>query len=147
MRLDNELRSLCDQADGLIVVAGPRASGKSALLSEFVDVINSTRYDHVITIESQIRRVHEKRELLFALGRELADAGPHWQVVQSDIRCLDLEEASIDLLCTDHPYKEDAELDFALPFAFATVHEDDLPGLARRPRERLGQSVQKLLPS
>ena len=74
LRLDNELRSLCDQADGLIVVAGPRASGKSALLSEFVDVINSTRYDHVITIESQIRRVHEKR-LSFISQREVRGDG------------------------------------------------------------------------
>jgi twitching motility protein PilT len=72
--LGDELRALCDQADGLIVVAGPRSSGKSALLSAFVDVINSSRYDHVITIESQIRRVHEKR-LSFISQREVRGDG------------------------------------------------------------------------
>jgi len=69
-----ELQALCAEADGLIVVAGPRSSGKSALLSAFVDVINSTRYDHVITIESQIRRVHEKR-LSFISQREVRGDG------------------------------------------------------------------------
>lgn len=74
LSLGDELRALCDEADGLIVVAGPRSTGKSALLSEFVDVINSTRYDHVITIESQIRRVHEKR-LSFISQREVRGDG------------------------------------------------------------------------
>jgi twitching motility protein PilT len=69
-----ELQSLCGEADGLIVVAGPRSSGKSMLLSAFVDLINRTRYDHVITIESQIRRVHEKR-LSFVSQREVRGDG------------------------------------------------------------------------
>jgi twitching motility protein PilT len=72
--IGDQLRSLCDEPDGLIVVAGPRSSGKSALLSDFVDVINSTRFDHVITIESQIRRVHEKR-LSFISQREVRGDG------------------------------------------------------------------------
>ena len=72
--IGEELRSLCDEADGLIVVSGPRSSGKSALLGAFVDVINHTRYDHVITIESQIRRVHEKR-FSFISQREVRGDG------------------------------------------------------------------------
>jgi twitching motility protein PilT len=72
--IGEQLRSLCDESDGLIVVAGPRSSGKSALLGAFVDVINNTRYDHVITIESQIRRLHEKR-LSFISQREVRGDG------------------------------------------------------------------------
>lgn len=69
-----ELHALCSEADGLVVVAGPRSSGKSMLLSAFVDLINRTRYDHVITIESQIRKVHEKR-LSFVSQREVRGDG------------------------------------------------------------------------
>ena len=69
-----ELQALCAEADGLIVVAGLESSGKSALLSAFVEVINSTRYDHVITIESQIQHVHEKR-LSFISQREVRGDG------------------------------------------------------------------------
>jgi hypothetical protein len=56
-----------------------------------------------------------ERERLIALGRTLAAAGPSWQVIYSDIRDLDLEPESLDLICTDHPYPpEYAELDNVL---------------------------------
>ena len=57
-----EVQALCAQPDGLVVVTGTRASGKSTLLSAFVDLINRTRSDHVITLESQIGFVHESRK-------------------------------------------------------------------------------------
>jgi twitching motility protein PilT len=72
--LGREVQALCGEADGLIVVAGPRFSGKSTLLSAFVDLINRTRYDHIITIESQIRTLHEKR-LSFISQREVRGDG------------------------------------------------------------------------
>ena len=59
--LSERVQALSAEADGLVVVAGPRASGKSTLLDAFVDLIDRTRNDHVITIESQVRTVHEKR--------------------------------------------------------------------------------------
>ena len=57
-----EVQALCAQPDGLVLVTGTRASGKSTLLSAFVDLINRTRSDHVITLESQIGFVHESRK-------------------------------------------------------------------------------------
>ena len=57
-----EVQALCAQPDGLVLVTGARASGKSTLLSAFVELINRTRSDHVITIESQIAFVHESRK-------------------------------------------------------------------------------------
>jgi twitching motility protein PilT len=59
--LTSEVQALCQQSDGLVLVTGARASGKSTLLNAFVDLINRTRSDHVITIESQIGFVHESR--------------------------------------------------------------------------------------
>jgi twitching motility protein PilT len=59
--LSPEVQALAAQPDGLVLVAGARASGKSTLLSAFVDLINRTRSDHVITIESQVDFVHESR--------------------------------------------------------------------------------------
>jgi twitching motility protein PilT len=72
--LGPEVQALCREADGLVVVAGSRSSGKSTLLNAFVDLINRTRYDHVITIESQIRVVHEKRHS-FISQREVRGDG------------------------------------------------------------------------
>ena len=59
--LSREIQQLCAEPEGLLVVTGPRASGKSTLLSAFVDVINRTRSAHVITIESRVKVVHESR--------------------------------------------------------------------------------------
>jgi twitching motility protein PilT len=56
-----EVQALCAQPDGLVLVTGARASGTSTLLNGFVDLINRTRSDHIITIESQIGFVHEGR--------------------------------------------------------------------------------------
>jgi twitching motility protein PilT len=59
--LTPEVQALCQQSDGLVLVAGARSSGKSTLLNSFIDVINRTRSDHLITVESQIGFVHESR--------------------------------------------------------------------------------------
>jgi twitching motility protein PilT len=59
--LSREIQGLCAEANGLVLVAGGRSSGKSTLISAFVDLINRTRSDHVITIENQIKFVHENR--------------------------------------------------------------------------------------
>jgi twitching motility protein PilT len=70
--LSAEVRALCAQPDGLVLIAGPHASGKSTLLNAFVDQINVTRGDHVITLESRIGFVHESRKS-FISQRELGE--------------------------------------------------------------------------
>lgn len=62
--LAREIQALCAEPEGLVLVAGPRASGKSTLVSALVDVINRTRNDYVITVESQISFAHESRGCL-----------------------------------------------------------------------------------
>jgi twitching motility protein PilT len=60
--LSAEVQALSQQSDGLVLVTGARASGKSTLVNAFVDLINRTRSDHLITIETQIGFVHESRK-------------------------------------------------------------------------------------
>lgn len=59
--LSKEIQTLCNEPEGLVLVTGPRASGKSTLLSALVDLINRTRSEHVISLESQVKVVHESR--------------------------------------------------------------------------------------
>jgi twitching motility protein PilT len=59
--LSREIQALCAEPEGLLLVVGPRSSGKSMLLAAFVDLINRTRGDHVITLENRITVVHESR--------------------------------------------------------------------------------------
>jgi twitching motility protein PilT len=57
--LTREVQALALQPEGLVLIAGPRSSGKSTLMSAFVDLINRMRRDHVITIENEIQVVHQ----------------------------------------------------------------------------------------
>jgi twitching motility protein PilT len=64
--LSRDIQALCSERDGLILVAGPRLSGKSTLISAFVDLINRNRSDYVITLETEIKFVHENRKAMIS---------------------------------------------------------------------------------
>jgi twitching motility protein PilT len=78
--LSREILGLCAEPGGLILVAGPRASGKSTLISALVDFINKTRSDHVITLESEIKFVQESRSSLVS-QREVRGDNDEWLTV------------------------------------------------------------------
>jgi twitching motility protein PilT len=59
--LASELQALSTEADGLVLVAGGPDSGRSTLLTSFVDLINRTRSDFVIALESHIGFFHENK--------------------------------------------------------------------------------------
>src|SRR5206468_7095762 len=49
--LPKHVQSLAIEPEGLVLVVGPRSSGKRTLMAAFVDLMNRTRRDHSITIE------------------------------------------------------------------------------------------------
>lgn len=56
------LGEIVKQPRGLILVTGPTGSGKSTTLAAMIDSINSTRPDHIITIEDPVEYVYEKKK-------------------------------------------------------------------------------------
>ncbi|MCY0901339.1 MAG: PilT/PilU family type 4a pilus ATPase [Firmicutes bacterium] len=59
------LKWFCQRDHGLMIVTGPTGSGKSTTLAAMVDYINTTRSQHVITLEDPIEYVHaHKRSLV-----------------------------------------------------------------------------------
>src|SRR5262249_39903783 len=60
LALPRPVQNLAIEPEGLVLIVGPRSSGKRTLLSAFVDLINHSRRDHVITIEREINIVHER---------------------------------------------------------------------------------------
>ena len=58
--LSPEIEALAIEPQGLIFVAGPRSGGKRTLIAAFVDLINRTRRDHLITIEREVSIVHPR---------------------------------------------------------------------------------------
>ena len=56
------LNSLAYRTRGFVVVTGPTGSGKSTTLAAMVDLVNSDRHDHIITIEDPIEFIHQHRK-------------------------------------------------------------------------------------
>src|SRR5262252_6557423 len=59
--LSQAILSLCKLHKGLVLVTGPTGSGKSTTLCAMIDHVNTTRNDHIITIEDPIEFVHENK--------------------------------------------------------------------------------------
>ena len=57
-------RDISNTPRGLVLLTGPTGSGKSTTLAAMVDYINSTKNDHILTIEDPIEFVHENKQCL-----------------------------------------------------------------------------------
>ena len=64
LKLSEEIKKLCFLSKGLVLVTGPTGSGKSTTLCALIDHINSSRRDHIITIEDPIEFVHSNKKCL-----------------------------------------------------------------------------------
>src|SRR5665213_3386832 len=49
--LPDAVSSLADLPRGLILVTGPTGSGKSTTLASLIDIVNTTRAGHIVTVE------------------------------------------------------------------------------------------------
>jgi len=56
------LERICEERRGLVLVTGTTGSGKSTTLAAMVDYINSSRTEHVITIEDPIEFLHRDKK-------------------------------------------------------------------------------------
>ncbi len=62
--LTPEVMELASLNKGLVLVTGPTGSGKSTTLAGILDLVNSSRQDHIITIEDPIEFVHPNKKCL-----------------------------------------------------------------------------------
>ncbi len=59
LKLPEQARRFCDYRQGIVLITGPKASGKTTTLAALIDLINTTRSEHIITIEDPIEFVHK----------------------------------------------------------------------------------------
>jgi twitching motility protein PilT len=70
------LRRLSEARQGLVLVTGPTGCGKSSTLAALVDLVNTHRRDHVVTIEDPIEFLHTNRQSIIEqieVGRDAPD--------------------------------------------------------------------------
>jgi len=58
------MKTICEEQRGLILCTGTTGSGKSTTLAAMIDYINSTRTEHVMTIEDPIEFLHRDKKSL-----------------------------------------------------------------------------------
>ncbi len=108
LNLSRQIQGLAIEPEGLVLVAGPRQSGKRTLMSALVDLINRTRRDHVITVETEINVLHDRvgsfvsqrevrggRDEMLATAREALREDPDVLVLE-DIRTAGLMNLALD---------------------------------------------------
>lgn len=59
--LPDIVRTTAEKPRGLILVTGPTGSGKSTTLAAMIDYINTTKAEHILTIEDPIEFVHTSK--------------------------------------------------------------------------------------
>jgi twitching motility protein PilT len=57
--LPTQLREIVELKNGIVLVTGPTGSGKSSTLAAIIDLINETKFYHIVTIEDPIEFLHQ----------------------------------------------------------------------------------------
>jgi twitching motility protein PilT len=111
---------------GLVLVTGPTGSGKSTTLASLVDIINSTKHCHIMTVEDPIEFLHKHKAAVVnqrEVGEDthsFADALKHVLRQDPDVILVgemrDLETISTALTAAETGH-----------LVFATLHTQDAP--------------------
>ncbi len=56
------VEKICEETRGLILVTGTTGSGKSTSLAAMIDYINSTRAEHIMTVEDPVEFLHRDKK-------------------------------------------------------------------------------------
>lgn len=61
LNLPDGVKNVSELKNGLVLVTGPTGSGKSTTLAAVIDLINTTKRYHVVTIEDPIEFIHDHK--------------------------------------------------------------------------------------
>ena len=56
------LKEVAELKNGIVLVTGPTGSGKSSTLAAIIDLINETKYYHIVTIEDPVEFMHRHKQ-------------------------------------------------------------------------------------
>jgi twitching motility protein PilT len=76
LHLPPSLAKLAERRQGLVLVTGPTGCGKTSTLAAFIDIVNTRRAAHVVTIEDPVEYQHANRSAIIEqieVGRDTPD--------------------------------------------------------------------------
>jgi twitching motility protein PilT len=86
LSLPKVMERICQETRGLVLVAGTTSCGKSTTLAAMVDYINSTRTEHVITIEDPIEFLHRDKKGLVSQREVEVDSATFASALRAALR-------------------------------------------------------------
>ena len=111
---------------GFVVVTGPTGSGKSTTLASMVDVVNTERHGHIMTVEDPIEFLHKHKSCIVNQREVGADTHGFGQALKHVLRqdpdvILVGEMRDLETISTAITAAETGHL------VFATLHTQDAP--------------------
>ncbi len=141
--IPTRLYELAEKPRGLVLVTGPTGSGKSTTLASLIDHVNSTRHEHILTIEDPIEFLHWHRTCIVNQREIGPDATSFAEALRSALRqdpdvILVGEMRDLETVATALTAAETGHL------VFATLHTQSAPQTIDRvidvfPSEQQGQ--------
>lgn len=80
------LERFTQAAQGLVIITGPTGHGKSTTLAALIDLINSTRSDHIVTIEDPIEYLFEHKKSIVSQREVGSDAESFSRALRAVLR-------------------------------------------------------------
>lgn len=127
LRVPQVVKKITQKPRGLVLVTGPTGSGKSTTLAACIDLINSTRDCHIITVEDPIEYLHRHKKSMINQRELELDTKSFTKALRSalredpdviligEMRDLETMEAAITIAETGH-------------LVFATLHTNTAAG-------------------
>ena len=124
LQLPPILEEFTKKPRGFVLVTGPTGSGKSTTLAAMIDLINTERHEHILTIEDPIEFLHPHKSCIvnqrevgsdaqtFALGLKAALREDPDVILVGEMRDLDTISTALTAAETGH-------------LVFATLHTQD----------------------
>jgi twitching motility protein PilT len=124
--IPSSVGELADLQRGLVLVTGPTGSGKSTTLAALIDMVNSKRACHILTVEDPIEFLHNHKEAIVnqrEVGADTLGFGPALKhalrqdpdvILVGELRDLETISTALTAAETGH-------------LVFATLHTQDAP--------------------
>lgn len=121
LNLPQILAKFCELKQGLILVVGPTGHGKSTTIAAMIDKINTTRSEHVITIEDPIEYTFTNKKSLIE-QREMYIDTHSWEVALKSVLRQDPNIVMIGEMRDEETMTSALEVSETGHLVFATLH-------------------------